>query len=329
MTPYRAPWWLPGGHLQTIAAALSPAPRVAFTRETWETPDGDFIEVDRAGVAGATRLLVLFHGLEGSSQSHYARALAVETLARGWNFALPHFRGCSGKLNRLPRAYHSGDTDEVDWILQKLKAEAAIGISLGGNGSRRDTLGILVVGVSDSGPAARAGIDEGDRIAAIGDSCTFGKGVDESDTWPRQLERNGGRVNAAFAPLEAKSQDVVRGILQPLSPAEQDRLLASMRSIHAILNGSAGGKGTVTLRTHRYGDMAWIVARQDRAWYAAGRAKNRLKELGQTDDQVYNLDGDWSEFTPAERAEIDQIMTGAASASRRTYNSSTAATTAW
>jgi alkylhydroperoxidase family enzyme len=48
--------------------------------------------------------------------------------------------------------------------------------------------------------------------------------------------------------------------------------------------------------------VAWIVARQDRAWYAAGRAKARLKELGQSDDQVYKLDGDWSEFTPAERA---------------------------
>ena len=48
--------------------------------------------------------------------------------------------------------------------------------------------------------------------------------------------------------------------------------------------------------------VAWIVARQDRAWYAAGRAKSRLKEVGQTDDQVYKLDGDWSAFTPAERA---------------------------
>lgn len=48
--------------------------------------------------------------------------------------------------------------------------------------------------------------------------------------------------------------------------------------------------------------VAWIIARQDRAWYAAGRAKSRLKELGQSEDQVYKLDGDWSEFTPAERA---------------------------
>ena len=138
MSDYRAPWWLPGGHLQTIIGALSPAPRVAFSRETWETPDGDFIEIDWAGAADADRLLVLFHGLEGSSQSPYARTIAVEALARGWRFALPHFRGCSGKLNRLPRAYHSGDTDEVDWILRRLAQGAAdpilaAGVSLGGN----------------------------------------------------------------------------------------------------------------------------------------------------------------------------------------------------
>jgi DNA-binding MarR family transcriptional regulator/GNAT superfamily N-acetyltransferase len=71
-----------------------------------------------------------------------------------------------------------------------------------------------------------------------------------------------GKGRKAFAPLETKSQDVVRGILRPLSPADQDRLLESMRSIRTILNGKAGEEGTVTLRTHRYGDMAWIVARQ-------------------------------------------------------------------
>ena len=137
MSGYRAPWWLPGGHLQTIAAVLSPAPRVVFSRESWETPDGDFIDVDWAGAAHAPRLLVLFHGLEGSSGSHYARAIAAEAVSRGWRFALPHFRGCSGKLNRLPRAYHSGDTDEADWILRRCAERAAAlcaaGVSLGGN----------------------------------------------------------------------------------------------------------------------------------------------------------------------------------------------------
>jgi len=134
--PYDAPWWLPGGHLQTIFAALAPAPRVAFRRERWDTPDGDFIDLDWAEPkenAGNGPLIALFHGLEGSSASPYARAIAVQALSMGWRCVVPHFRGCSGELNRLPRAYHSGDSAELDWILQRLGASYAVGISLGGN----------------------------------------------------------------------------------------------------------------------------------------------------------------------------------------------------
>jgi len=132
LTPYRAPWWLPGGHLQTLYAALGPAPRVAWRRERWETPDGDFVDVDFAG-DGAGPLVALFHGLEGGSSSAYARRLAAASLARGWRFAVPHFRGCSGAPNRLPRAYHSGDSEEIDWMLRRLRPAYAAGVSLGGN----------------------------------------------------------------------------------------------------------------------------------------------------------------------------------------------------
>jgi predicted alpha/beta-fold hydrolase len=132
---YTAPWWLPGGHLQTIAAALAPAPRIAWSRERWETPDGDFIDLDWEGGYENPDgpLLALFHGLEGSSASPYARAIAAHAVAAGWRCVVPHFRGCSGELNRLPRAYHSGDSDEIGWILKRLGARHAVGISLGGN----------------------------------------------------------------------------------------------------------------------------------------------------------------------------------------------------
>ena len=132
---YEAPWWLPGGHLQTIVAALLPAPRVAWSRERWETPDGDFIDLDWAGRYSnpSGPLIVLFHGLEGSSASPYARAIAARALSMGWRCVVPHFRGCSGELNRLPRAYHSGDSAEIGWILNRLDAPYAVGISLGGN----------------------------------------------------------------------------------------------------------------------------------------------------------------------------------------------------
>jgi uncharacterized protein len=142
LSTYEAPWWLPGGHLQTIGAALWPAPRIAWRRERWDTPDGDFIDLDWAeakDTAGTGPLLAIFHGLEGSSASPYARAIAAQALPAGWRCVVPHFRGCSGELNRLPRAYHSGDSAEIAWILERLGAHAAggvlysVGISLGGN----------------------------------------------------------------------------------------------------------------------------------------------------------------------------------------------------
>jgi predicted alpha/beta-fold hydrolase len=85
---------------------------------------------------------VLFHGLEGSSKSHYAQAFASLARARGWRFALPHFRGCSGAINLAPRAYHSGDHEEIDWLMQQLAAAhcgpvVAVGVSLGGNALMR------------------------------------------------------------------------------------------------------------------------------------------------------------------------------------------------
>jgi hypothetical protein len=110
-----------------------------WRRERWETPDGDFIDVDRLPGAAGAPLVAVFHGLEGGSGSHYAGALARELGRRGWHGAVAHFRGCSGEPNRLPRAYHSGDADEVRWILRRLGAEArgaplfAAGVSLGGN----------------------------------------------------------------------------------------------------------------------------------------------------------------------------------------------------
>jgi predicted alpha/beta-fold hydrolase len=146
---YRAPWWLPGGNLQTIWPALY-ARRVfgehpQFRRERWDTPDGDFVDIDwleDASRAAQAPLLVLFHGLEGSSRSHYAEAFADFAAERGLAFVVPHFRGCSGELNQGPRAYHSGDHEEIGWILARLRGVhtgplLAVGVSLGGNALMR------------------------------------------------------------------------------------------------------------------------------------------------------------------------------------------------
>ncbi len=146
---YTAPWWLPGGNLQTIWPALYArrvlGPHPVYRRERWDTPDGDFIDVDWLDDTIETPgqpLLVLFHGLEGSSRSHYAEAFAGFAREWGWAYAVPHFRGCSGELNRAPRAYHSGDFEEIGWVLERLKAAhngplVAVGISLGGNALMR------------------------------------------------------------------------------------------------------------------------------------------------------------------------------------------------
>jgi len=153
---YRAPWWLPGGHLQTVySATFAPQQSLNYRRERWDTTphgvaDGDFIDVDNVTqdtlpplreetVTSVTPTLVVFHGLEGSSQSPYALALMHRCREHGWNGMVVHFRGCSGEINRLPRAYHSGDAAEIDWVLRKVKARIgaaplyAAGVSLGGN----------------------------------------------------------------------------------------------------------------------------------------------------------------------------------------------------
>jgi len=147
---YRAPWWLPGGNLQTIYAAKLArrysGPKPQWSRERWDTPDSDFVDVDwrveEIPLTQEAPLLVLFHGLEGSSSSHYAEAFAEETRTRGWGMAVPHFRGCSGELNLAPRAYHSGDFEEIAWMLSRFKQQHrgpvfAVGISLGGNALMR------------------------------------------------------------------------------------------------------------------------------------------------------------------------------------------------
>jgi uncharacterized protein len=137
---YQAPGWLPGGHAQTIYGALfTRRARVEYRRTQWDTPDGDFIELDWVDGPLQAPLVVLFHGLEGSSRSHYALSLMHETRARGWRGVVVHFRGCGGRPNRLPRAYHSGDFREVHWILERFAAQFeatprfAVGVSLGGN----------------------------------------------------------------------------------------------------------------------------------------------------------------------------------------------------
>ena len=275
---YDAPWWLPGGNLQTIWAALrserylGPAP--VFRRERWTTPDGDFVDVDmaptlptscgslppggaaapagwrsqtrgpgldgeslplpgrglgalvppivdaapfllplpsgeRLGLGSASEagrgrsappLLIVFHGLEGSSASHYAEAFAAVAQTRGWACAVPHFRGCSGQINLAPRAYHSGDFEEIDWMLRRFRqAHAgpllAVGISLGGNA--------LMRWAAESGAAAR------EVVAAVASVCS-----------PLDLAASGDAIGRGF-----NRQVYTRMFLQSMKPKALQKLV--------------------------------------------------------------------------------------------------------
>ena len=131
-------WWLPGPHLQTIWPALARrTPSAPITRERFELPDGDFVDLDRVGESGP--IVVILHGLQGSSRSSYARGLLGAFHRRGWRGVVMHFRGCSGEPNRLPRTYHSGETGDFGHVVRSLRERhpsvplAAVGFSLGGN----------------------------------------------------------------------------------------------------------------------------------------------------------------------------------------------------
>ena len=141
---YRAPWWLPGGNLQTIWPALfgrrTRGPVPAYRRQRLTTPDGDFVDMDYLAndVSQRRPLIVLFHGLEGSSRSHYSEAFADVAWRGKLTYVVPHFRSCSGEMNLAPRAYHSGDFEEIGWMLSRIRDMhkgpiVAVGVSLGGN----------------------------------------------------------------------------------------------------------------------------------------------------------------------------------------------------
>jgi len=173
LTSCQTPSWLPERHTQTLFGALvAPTNRLRFVRTRHDTPDGDYLDLDwtapglvaqpkgnqdprlshtaaarwlteteqqQLSLTQHTPALLLLHGLEGSSHSRYAQSIAAYFRTRGWIVVVAHFRGCSGFANRLARAYHSGDTADIGFILQTIHQQIpharwhAAGISLGGN----------------------------------------------------------------------------------------------------------------------------------------------------------------------------------------------------
>jgi len=138
---YHPPWWYRGRHLQTLWGPLLRRGRQPpLRRERVETPDDDFLDLDwLAGAEGDAPLVVILHGLEGSSRSHYVSGLLRELKQVGLRGVVVNFRSCSGEVNRSRRMYHSGDTADLDFMLDRLTARepdlrlGLVGVSLGGN----------------------------------------------------------------------------------------------------------------------------------------------------------------------------------------------------
>ncbi|PKM17950.1 MAG: hydrolase [Gammaproteobacteria bacterium HGW-Gammaproteobacteria-15] len=142
-TPFQPAWWLKHAHLQTIFAKyLSPKHRLNTEAETITLPDGDEVQLNwlpsKTG-SNNTPVIILLHGLAGDINSHYIQAMLAQCNTLGWTAVLLHFRGCNGKPNKLPRAYHSGDTADAALVITQVKRRypnrplVAVGYSLGGN----------------------------------------------------------------------------------------------------------------------------------------------------------------------------------------------------
>ena len=138
--PFRPAWYCRGRHFQSIwGYFLRARARVVWRRERWDSPDGDFLDVDflDADEPDAPTLLVL-HGLEGSSDSHYVRGAAVRARTLGWRTLALNYRSCSGEPNRNPKFYHCGETGDLGFVAGRIIERfggplVLAGFSLGGN----------------------------------------------------------------------------------------------------------------------------------------------------------------------------------------------------
>jgi uncharacterized protein len=139
-TTFKPAWWCSSAHMQTVYAALlrKTLESPTLKRERLTTPDHDFIDIDWCGI-GHQSLIILVHGLTGSSQSTYIVGLQLALLQQGFRSVAINFRGCSGVSNNTARCYHSGETEDIHFLYQTLRKRepytpiGAVGFSLGGN----------------------------------------------------------------------------------------------------------------------------------------------------------------------------------------------------
>lgn len=115
---HKRPWYLLNGHFETIVPSLFyTVDGVPYERERLELEDGDFLDLDWIK-KGNNRLLILSHGLGGSSDRHYIQRPAMYFEQKGWDILAWNNRSCSGEMNRLPRFYHHGATEDIAAVIE-------------------------------------------------------------------------------------------------------------------------------------------------------------------------------------------------------------------
>jgi uncharacterized protein len=239
---FKPAWWLPGAHLQTLWASFLRAPvKLARTRERLWLADGDFIDLDWHGPHTAEApLVLLLHGLTGSSRSHYILGQQQALAAQGWASVALNWRGCSGEPNLLPRGYHSGVSEDLAAVIQHLQAVRplaplyAVGYSLGGN--------VLLKYLGESG--VQSGLQAAVAVSVPFrlDHCADRIGLGFSRVYQAHFMR------ALSAYVAEKKQRFIRDQQQPhLATLEQLGPLDKMRTFWDF-------DGQVTAPLHGYAD---------------------------------------------------------------------------
>lgn len=264
--------WLPGPNLQTVFARVArPFPRPPARRERWELPDGDFLDVDRfAGTAPGAPLVLVCHGLEGSSRAPYVRGLVAQALSRGLSAAALNFRGCSGEMNRLPRFYHSGETEDLAYAVGRLAGErpgrplALAGFSLGGN--------VVAKYLAERGPAAPPEVVAAAVISVPFDLAACARAVDGPGFWAAVYR---GRFLRTLRAKALRKAATFPGLLDP----------ARVRAVRTF----AGFDEAVTAPLHGFASASEYWARS-----SSGRLLERVRRpllaLAAADDPIVPAD---------------------------------------
>ncbi len=239
---YAPPFWLRGGHLQTIhPAVFRRVPWVTRERERIETSDGDFLDLDWERSHRADRVAILAHGLEGNSRDTYMQGMAAALVRAGWNVVAWNCRGCSGEGNRLLRSYHSGATEDLAAVVEhvlrdrRYRRAALIGFSLGGN--------ITLKYAGDFGAAIDPRVD---RVVAFSVPCDLASAS-------RALESRTNRIymDRFMTNLRAK----IRAKMQIFPGELSDARLDAMRTFREF-----DGAYTAPLHGYRDAEDYWARA---------------------------------------------------------------------